>query len=73
MIVEVNAAPGLADAPGALERQAAAVGEAIVDSMFPQGETGRIPIVAVTGVNGKTTTTRFIAHMLRSLGAQAWA
>ncbi len=36
--------------------------------MFPQGETGRMPIVAVTGVNGKTTTTRFIAHILRSLG-----
>ena len=44
------------------------VGEAIVDILFPRGETGRIPIVAVTGVNGKTTTTRFIAHVLRGTG-----
>ena len=41
------------------------VGEAIVDTLFPPGETGRIPIVAVTGVNGKTTTTRLIAHIAR--------
>ena len=44
------------------------VGEAIADLLFPRGETGRIPIVAVTGVNGKTTTTRFIAHVLRGTG-----
>ena len=44
------------------------VGEAIVDMLFPDGENGRIPIVAVTGVNGKTTTTRFIAHILRGTG-----
>ena len=44
------------------------VGEAIVDTLFADGETGRIPIVAVTGVNGKTTTTRFIAHILRGTG-----
>ena len=44
------------------------VGEAIVESLFPRATNGRIPIVAVTGVNGKTTTTRFIAHILRSLG-----
>ena len=44
------------------------VGEAIVDMLFPAGENGRIPIVAVTGVNGKTTTTRFIAHILRGTG-----
>jgi cyanophycin synthetase len=40
------------------------VGEAIISTLFSEGETGRIPIVAVTGVNGKTTTTRFIAHIL---------
>ena len=44
------------------------VGEAIVDAALPEGETGRIPIVAVTGVNGKTTTTRLIAHILRQTG-----
>ena len=41
------------------------VGEAIVDMLFPPGQDGRIPIVAVTGVNGKTTTTRLIAHSPR--------
>ena len=44
------------------------VGEAIVNMMFPEGESGRIPIVAVTGVNGKTTTTRLSAHILRCWG-----
>jgi len=37
---------------------------AILDWLFPNGETGRIPIVAITGTNGKTTVTRFIAHLL---------
>ncbi len=68
IIVEVNAAPGLRmhlDPSVGISRP---VGEAIADILFPLGETGRIPIVAVTGVNGKTTTTRFIAHVLRGTG-----
>ena len=67
-IVEVNAAPGLRMhlAPSAGEPQP--VGEAIVDLMFPGTDNGRIPVVAVTGVNGKTTTTRFIAHILKGTG-----
>jgi cyanophycin synthetase len=40
------------------------VGDAILGQLFPEGETGRIPIVTVTGVNGKTTTTRLIAHII---------
>src|SRR5262249_11785356 len=44
------------------------VGEAIVASLFPEGQTGRIPVVAVTGVNGKTTTTRLLTHLLRQAG-----
>jgi cyanophycin synthetase len=41
-----------------------AVGEAMVDELFPAGDNGRIPVVAVTGTNGKTTTTRLIAHLM---------
>jgi cyanophycin synthetase len=40
------------------------VGEALVAHVMPEGQTGRIPIAAVTGVNGKTTTTRLLAHLL---------
>lgn len=68
VILEVNAAPGLRMhlAPSAgLPRPA---GEAIIDMMFEPGNDGRIPIVAVTGVNGKTTVTRFIAHILKGTG-----
>ena len=70
VIVEVNAGPGLRMHLEPSAGKPRPVGEAIVDSLFPDGENGRIPIVAVTGVNGKTTTTRFIAHILRSLGPQ---
>lgn len=44
------------------------VAEAIVGLVFPEGETGRIPIVAITGTNGKTTTTRLIAHLVSCAG-----
>jgi cyanophycin synthetase len=44
------------------------VGEAIVGQLFPEGRTGRIPIAAVTGVNGKTTTVRLLAHLVGRSG-----
>ncbi|HEY3439471.1 MAG TPA: cyanophycin synthetase [Paludibaculum sp.] len=44
------------------------VGEAIVDMLFAPGDTGRIPIAAVTGTNGKTTVSRFLAHLLQQPG-----
>ncbi|MBX7169249.1 MAG: cyanophycin synthetase [Pirellulales bacterium] len=68
VIVEVNAGPGLRMHLQPSTGQPRPVGEAIVDHLFPEGQSARIPIVAVTGVNGKTTTTRFIAHILRTLG-----
>lgn len=67
-VLEVNAGPGfrmhLAPAVG-LPRNVAAH---VVDMMYPPGTESRIPIVAVTGTNGKTTTTRLIAHIMRMKG-----
>ncbi|HEX2463364.1 MAG TPA: cyanophycin synthetase [Thermoanaerobaculia bacterium] len=67
-IVEVNAGPGLRMHRFPSEGQPRDVGGAIVDMMFPGGSDGRIPIVAVTGTNGKTTVTRMIASVLASTG-----
>ncbi len=68
IVVEVNASPGLRMHLEPSSGRPRPVGEAIIDTMFADGQNGRIPLVAVTGVNGKTTTTRFIAHLLRSTG-----
>jgi cyanophycin synthetase len=68
VIVEVNAGPGLRMHLAPSSGTPRPVGDAIVDMMFGEGRTGRIPIVAVTGVNGKTTTTRLAAHIFRSIG-----
>ena len=63
-VVEVNAAPGLRMHISPSYGKGRAVGEAIVSTMFADGEDGRIPLVAVAGTNGKTTTVRLIAHLL---------
>lgn len=68
VIVEVNAAPGLRMHLAPSFGKPRAVGEAIVAQMIQPGETGRIPIVAITGTNGKTTTTRLVAHLFASQG-----
>jgi cyanophycin synthetase len=68
VVVEVNAGPGLRMHLEPSIGKPRPVGEAIIDTLFSPGETGRIPIVAVTGVNGKTTTTRLVAHMLKLAG-----
>src|SRR5579864_132319 len=65
VLIEVNAEPALRMHVRPSHGQSRPVGEAIVASLFPEGETGRIPLVAVSGVNGKTTTTRLVAHILR--------
>jgi cyanophycin synthetase len=67
-IVEVNAAPGLRMHIEPSSGIGRPVGKAIVDSMFGPGDDARIPVVAVTGTNGKTTTTRCIAHLLQQRG-----
>jgi len=67
-IVEVNAAPGLRMHLQPSYGKGRAVGEAIIDSMYAEGDDGRIPVVAVSGTNGKTTTTRLIAHIIGAAG-----
>ena len=67
-IVEVNAAPGLRMHLKPSFGKGRAVGEAIIDHLYPPGNNGRIPVVAVTGTNGKTTVTRMIAHIVASSG-----
>lgn len=68
VILEVNAAPGfrmhLAPSEG-LPRNVAAP---VIDMLYPPGKPSRIPIVAVTGTNGKTTTTRLLAHIVKNNG-----
>jgi len=67
-IVEVNAAPGLRMHLKPSYGKSRPVGEDIINMMFPRGEDGRIPVVAVTGTNGKTTTVRLISHLLNETG-----
>ncbi|MCX8087586.1 MAG: cyanophycin synthetase [Rhodocyclaceae bacterium] len=67
-IVEVNAAPGLRMHLDPSYGKGRDVGSAIIDLLFPPGENGRIPVVAVSGTNGKTTTVRLIAHILAQTG-----
>ncbi|MHB1677443.1 MAG: cyanophycin synthetase [Sulfuriferula sp.] len=67
-IVEVNAAPGLRMHLAPSFGKSRDVGKAIIDMMFTNGDNGRIPIVAVAGTNGKTTTVRLTAHLLRHNG-----
>ncbi len=67
-IVEVNAAPGLRMHLAPSFGKGRAVGEAIMSTMFAPGDDARIPLVAVSGTNGKTTTVRLIAHMMAQTG-----
>lgn len=72
VVVEVNAGPGLLMHLRPSVGTPQPVGEAIVESLFPGGQTGgqngRIPIVCVTGTNGKTVVTRLVSRMLRATG-----
>lgn len=70
VVLEVNAAPGfrmhLAPSEG-LPRNVAAP---VIDMLYPPGKSARIPIIAITGTNGKTTTTRLVAHIVKSNGTR---
>ncbi|TDD81787.1 cyanophycin synthetase [Actinomadura darangshiensis] len=63
-ILEVNAAPGLRMHLAPHEGACRDVAGDIVGLMYPEGTPSRVPVVSVTGTNGKTTTVRMIAHML---------
>jgi len=67
-ILEVNAAPGFRMHIEPSEGLPRNVAEPVVDMLFPKGSAGRIPIIAITGTNGKTTTTRITAHIAKSAG-----
>ena len=67
-IVEVNAAPGLRMHISPSFGKGRDVGAAVMDLMYPQGGNGRVPVVAVTGTNGKTTTVRLTAHLFKAQG-----
>lgn len=67
-ILEVNAAPGFRmhlDPTSGLPRN---VAEPVIDMLYPPGTSARIPIIAITGTNGKTTTTRLTAHIVKQMG-----
>ena len=68
MIIEVNAGPGLRMHLEPQHGKPRPVAEAIVGTLFPEGATGRIPIVGVTGTNGKTTVLQLLAHLYQPTG-----
>lgn len=67
-VLEVNAAPGFRMHIAPTDGLPRNVAEPVIDMLYPPGTPFRIPIVAVTGTNGKTTTTRLIAHMAKTAG-----
>ncbi len=67
-ILEVNAAPGFRMHLAPTEGLPRNVAEPVIDMLFPPGAEIRIPIVAITGTNGKTTTTRLMAHIAKTAG-----
>ena len=67
-IIEVNAAPGFRMHLQPSEGRPRNVARAVIDMLFPRGVPTRIPVLAITGTNGKSTTSRMIGHILRAHG-----
>lgn len=67
-VIEVNAGPGLRMHTNPQHGKARDVASPIIDMLFPSYDSFRIPVVAVTGTNGKTTTTRLVAHLAKQAG-----
>jgi len=68
-VVEVNAGPGFRMHMSPTHGEGRDVGKAVVDMLYPDpADNGRIPITAITGTNGKTTTVRLLSHLLRQAG-----
>ena len=67
-ILEVNAAPGFRMHLAPSEGLPRNVASPVIDMLYPPGKASRIPIIAVTGTNGKTTTTRLLAHIVKNNG-----
>ncbi len=67
-VLEVNAAPGFRMHLAPSEGLPRNVASPVIDMLYPPGKPSRIPIIAVTGTNGKTTTTRLLAHIVKNNG-----
>lgn len=67
-ICEVNAAPGFRMHVAPSEGTPRDVAGPVIDMLFPPGQSARIPIAAITGTNGKTTTSRMTAHIFKMTG-----
>ncbi|WP_294678528.1 cyanophycin synthetase [uncultured Fluviicola sp.] len=67
-VIEVNAGPGFRMHTHPSNGTARDVAKPVLDMLFPENSNGKIPIIAITGTNGKTTTTRLIAHMAQKAG-----
>jgi cyanophycin synthetase len=67
-VLEVNAAPGFRMHLAPTRGLARNVAEAVIKMLYPEGNSCRIPVVAITGTNGKTTTARLIAHFAKNAG-----
>jgi cyanophycin synthetase len=68
VVLEVNAGPGFRMHVAPTDGLPRNIAEPVIDLLYPPGSSARIPIVAVTGTNGKTTTTRLIAHIFKTRG-----